>query len=233
MAPGWLSRRRFPPIGDCPIAVAVVSPVRRPNDLLLRRDERVHGTHPVLLRSAARDTHQRDHAVVYDDAELRPGHGGAFKDCIDMCQCSRCPSEDVRWNWTFVANGASCDTLKVRCFGMWSAGSGPCAARVDRLSAVSTGHDMCHFQLLALQDMIQTVENDDLVRRIDVEALSEWKRDWIVVQRRVGGRVVRQDGGVREPCHEFLHIPDALRPPKRKAEARIVPGKTVGAASYT
>jgi hypothetical protein len=81
--------------------------------------------------------------------------------------------------------------------------------------------------------MIQTIENDDLVRRIDVEALSERKRDWVVVQRRVSRRVVRQDGGVRESCHELLHVPDALRPCKREAEARIVPGRTVGAATYT
>jgi hypothetical protein len=81
--------------------------------------------------------------------------------------------------------------------------------------------------------MIQTIENDNLVRRIDVEALSEGKRNWIFVQRRVRGRVVRRDRGVREPCHEFLHISDALRPCKWEAEARIVPGKTVDAASYT
>jgi hypothetical protein len=36
------------------------------------------------LRRTARDARQRDHAIVYDDADLRPGHGGAFKDCIDM-----------------------------------------------------------------------------------------------------------------------------------------------------
>jgi hypothetical protein len=46
--------------------------------------------------------------------------------------------EDIRWNWTLVENGASCETLKDWLAGMWSYGSGPEAAKLVRLRAVIT-----------------------------------------------------------------------------------------------
>jgi hypothetical protein len=46
--------------------------------------------------------------------------------------------DDLHWNWTLVANGASCDATKDRCAGMWSAGKGPVLAKLVRFRAVNT-----------------------------------------------------------------------------------------------
>lgn len=43
-----------------------------------------------------------------------------------------------RWNCTFVENGASSDTRNDLCFGIWSVGNGPLAAKLEILSAVIT-----------------------------------------------------------------------------------------------
>ena len=91
------------------------------------------------MRGAALDRSQRDDAVVDDDANLWVC-GGVAREDYEGCE-NRSDGEKVRgvrWKCTFVANGARCDTLNVRCFGMWVAGSGPSAARVVKFSAVKT-----------------------------------------------------------------------------------------------
>ena len=76
------------------------------------------------------------------------------------------------------------------------------------------------------------MEDDDLVRRVHVKALPEREHDGAVVERRVGGRVVRRDRRVREPRHELLHVADPQRAAEREAEGRVVPGRSVGRGIY-
>lgn len=57
---------------------------------------------------------------------------------------------------------------------------------------------------------VRTVENDSVVRRIDVEALSERERHRVIVERGVGRGIVHRDWRLRESCEEFLDVPDAL-----------------------
>lgn len=67
-----------------------------------------------------------------------------------------------------------------------------------------------------------TVKNDNLVRRIYVERVSERERDW-VVQRAVGRSGVLLDGGLREARYEFLYPTNALCSGYRCTIRRSVP----------
>lgn len=69
----------------------------------------------------------------------------------------------------------------------------------------------------------RTVEDDDVVRGVDVQALAERERPRVVGERRVRGRVVQRDGRVREPRDELLHVPDAERTRDGRAERGVVP----------
>jgi len=69
---GRRASRRIPrrALRHLPIAPTLIIKVRIPNDLLLRRDERINGAHPVLLRRTSFDPGQGGDAVINDDADL-------------------------------------------------------------------------------------------------------------------------------------------------------------------
>jgi hypothetical protein len=90
-----------------------------------------------------------------------------------------------------VPKGASWLTTKLLSFGMWSAGSGPPAASVLRLSAVSTARTSALPNEDGKGDLSErTVEHDDLVRRVNVERVIERERARVVREGRVCARVV-------------------------------------------
>lgn len=131
----------------------------------------------------------------------------------------------VLWKCTLVAKGARCETLNDRFAGMWSYGRGPSAAKFDRLSAVKTTARSASLSPSYMRE--HTVQDDDLVRRVDVQALAERERLWAVVERRVRRRVVHGDRRVRQPRDELLDITDALHARDGRAEGGVVPEEQV------
>lgn len=73
------------------------------------------------------------------------------------------------------------------------------------------------------QNEVHTIENDNLVRRIHVQALAERERDRVIIQRRVRRAVVRRDRRVRKPRDELLDPAEALHACDGRAERGIVP----------
>lgn len=63
-----------------------------------------------------------------------------------------------------------------------------------------------------------TVQNDDFVRGIDIEAVVERECHLVVVKRRVRGRVVCFDGRMRQTRDHLLDVADSLHPSDRRAE---------------
>jgi hypothetical protein len=59
--------------------------------------------------------------------------------------------------------------------------------------------------------------DDDLVRRVGVEALVERERDGVIVERRVRARPVLRDRRVREPREQLHGVPCTLRARSRCA----------------
>ena len=66
------------------------------------------------------------------------------------------------------------------------------------------------------------IDNDDLVRRVDVQVLVERERDRVVVERRVRARPVFFNGCVREPREELEDVPGPQRACSRRARAVTV-----------
>ncbi len=174
-------------------------PVRVRNDLALRVDEDGDRALPVLVLGAAADAGKGHDAVVDDDTNLRVGRGGAGEHCEgeldDDTEMGEGRGEgerktgerNVRWNWMLVAKGARCEALNARCSGMRSAGRGPPSAKLVRFNAVMTsckevGQYKCIVEWRRL-----TVENDDFMCSVDVEALAQRKRRRVVIQRGVRG----------------------------------------------
>lgn len=105
---------------------------------------------------------------------------------------------DVRWNWTFEANGANLLTTNDRSSGISVYGSGPPTARVERLSAVSTTR-RSHAQFEEQNEEKRTIQDNNLVSRVDVQAPAvKRERNWVIVQRRVrAGVVLRRSSAFR------------------------------------
>lgn len=66
------------------------------------------------------------------------------------------------------------------------------------------------------------------MRRVDVQALVKREGDRIIVQRRVCGRVVRLNRGMRQTRHELLNVANSKRSGNRCTESRVVPGDEYG-----
>ena len=80
--------------------------------------------------------------------------------------------------------------MKERFGGMWSYGSGPVAARVERLSAVKTKCDRECLRDEGKENQT-TIENCNFVCSIYIErAPVQGESGRVVVKRGVGGRVV-------------------------------------------
>jgi hypothetical protein len=71
----------------------------------------------------------------------------------------------------------------------------------------------------------RTVEYDNLVSSVDVETLVEGKRDRIVVERRVGRRIMLLDGCVCQPSNELFNPPDTLDACHWIAKRRAIPSR--------
>lgn len=109
-----------------------------------------------------------------------------------------------------VANGASSAERNVLFSGMWSAGNGPPPARLVKFKAVIT---VTHARLAAVMGLIwwerkRTIQNDNFVCRVNIKAVSEGKRDGVVIQRRVCGRIVCCNWRLSQPCDKLLDVPN-------------------------
>ena len=61
------------------------------------------------------------------------------------------------------------------------------------------------------------------MRGINVDALSERECGRVVIDRRVGRRVVNRNWGVGEPGNKLLDVPHSQSTSGRIAESRIIP----------
>lgn len=123
-----------------------------------------------------------------------------------------------------VAKGASSDTLNDRSAGIWSAGSGPDAAKLERLRAVITRRESSHlFSVQNIVQQIRTIQNDNFVSRVNVEALIQRECYWIVIQRSIRRRIVGLDGRVCQSGEELLYVSDPLCARDRGAKGGVVP----------
>ena len=68
-----------------------------------------------------------------------------------------------------------------------------------------------------------TVQNNDLVSGVNVEALAKREGRGVVIQGGIRGRVVNGNGRVRETCDKLLNIAYALDSAEWRAEGRTVP----------
>ena len=124
----WRPSSRIPctPLWDCPIAITIPHPIHLLDDLLLRCNECINGAHTIALLWAALDACEWGHPIVDDDPYLLAWDGRALEDCVAVSKNTGISQySDVRWNWTLVEKGASCETLKDWFSGMWSYGNGP------------------------------------------------------------------------------------------------------------
>lgn len=71
--------------------------------------------------------------------------------------------------------------------------------------------------------MRPTIENDDFVRRVDIQDVVERPSTFVGVQGGVGARVVRLDRGVGESGNKLLDITHALYTGDGRAEGGVVP----------
>ena len=79
--------------------------------------------------------------------------------------------------------------------GMWMYGSGPPAAKVERLSTVKTGCG-CERESYA-ENMRFTIYDGDFMGRIDIQRTTiQGECDRVVVQCRISGRVVLEDPSI-------------------------------------
>ena len=46
---------------------------------------------------------------------------------------------------------------------------------------------------------------------VHIQTLSQGERDWIIIQRRVGSRIMCLDGGMGESRHKFLDVANSVR----------------------
>ena len=186
----WVSIDRVPLVAfwDIPVAVASPRPIRVLDHLLHRLCERSNRTQAILLLGTALDRGQRYDTIVDDDADLRVGESGAgenYKHSISTMKQGETRKFNARWKCTFVENGAKWETLNQGLAGMWSAGSGPPEAKFVRLSAVKTKQKLADSPYATLESRL-TVENHNFVCGIDIEALTQRERRWVVIQRSVG-----------------------------------------------
>ena len=68
-----------------------------------------------------------------------------------------------------------------------------------------------------------TVEDDHLVRRVDIQDVVERKSEIVSVQGRVGACIVRLDRRVGESGNKLLDVTNALHAADRRTEGRVVP----------
>ena len=75
---------------------------------------------------------------------------------------------------------------------------------------IQRGNDCSYCQrgVMPCDFCLLTVEDDDLVRCIDIQALVQRECERIVVQSCIGRRVVALDGGMREPGNKLLDVTD-------------------------
>lgn len=66
------------------------------------------------------------------------------------------------------------------------------------------------------------IDNDDLVRRIDIKVLVKRERDRVIVEGRIRARPVFLDGCVREPCEKLDDVPSAQSARSRRTRAVAV-----------
>lgn len=60
---------------------------------------------------------------------------------------------------------------------------------------------------------------------VNIKALAKRECDWIIIKSRIGRGVVDGNGGMRQPCHEFLDVTDALDTSDGRPKRRIIPEK--------
>lgn len=179
-------------------------PVRFARDLLLRRNERVHGTHAVALFWTSFDASERDYAVIDDDTDLRVWHRRASKHCtrqttnitndhaeltlkLYIC-CERCYLRRLEGAiWRYMVSGEGSGRRKVR--------------KIQRSDDVQHHYFMCC---------------------VYVKTLVKWECDR-VVQSGVCRGVVNSDRCVRETRNKFVDISDTLRTCDGRAKCTVVP----------
>jgi len=77
-----------------------------------------------------------------------------------------------------------------------------------------------------------TIQNNDLMRCIDIQALIEWERDRVIIQRRVGRRVVYSDRGMCKSRDKLLYVANTLRAGNGRAKCGTIPELEVKAVAH-
>lgn len=75
-----------------------------------------------------------------------------------------------------------------------------------------------------------TIENDNFVGSVNVQALTKRERHRVVVQGRVSRRVVDGNGGMGQTSDKFLDVADTLYASDWRAEGRVIPEEEVETA---
>lgn len=121
-----------------------------------------------------------------------------------------------------MAKGAKCDTLKERSRGMWSYGSGPSAAKLVKFKAVKTEREILNLGF-SVREKQRTVQHNNFMRGIDVEALSERECRGIIVEGGIGGRVVDSNWCVRQTSDHLLNVADTLYSSNWRTKGGVIP----------
>ena len=117
--------------------------------------------------------------------------------------------QNVRWNWILVANGASCEATNFRFGGIWSAGKGPSAAKLDRLRAVMT---IPIYRRLwsTTQDHntvgIRTMKNNHFVRGINIQTMSKRECNVTIIEGGICGGVVGRDARFGKTGYQLSYV---------------------------